>query len=187
MRKEVFDFDSFCPRIMRECGSGVLFYAGFYTTSPFVGRRTTRGGGGMFILSRPRKNEPRKRTKGFNTPWHPAMRLCRRAKRAARRKSERLQILRARLKESRTHGSCTDVAFAKDDSFCLFPCDRRNFEQNEIAKSLAQLTHLGRALMRPRWGSFAGLCFSALLFSERRTAQFPKAAAFGFLSFALSL
>jgi hypothetical protein len=41
--------------------------------------------------------------------------------------------------------------------------------------------------MRPRWGSFAGLRFSAVLFSERRTVQFPKAAAFGFLSFALSL
>ena len=26
----------------------------------------------MFILSRSRKNEPRKRTKGPNTPWHPA-------------------------------------------------------------------------------------------------------------------
>jgi hypothetical protein len=26
----------------------------------------------MFILCHPTKNEPRKRTKGSNTPWHPA-------------------------------------------------------------------------------------------------------------------
>ena len=28
----------------------------------------------MFILSRPRKNEPRKRTKGPKVPWNPAAR-----------------------------------------------------------------------------------------------------------------
>ena len=43
---------------------------------------------------------------------------------AARRKSRHLQSLRARLKESRTHGSCSDVAFVRGVSFCFFPCDR---------------------------------------------------------------
>ena len=30
----------------------------------------------MFILCHPTKNEPRKRTKGSNTLWKPAVRLC---------------------------------------------------------------------------------------------------------------
>ena len=67
------------------------------------------------------------------------------------------------------------------------PVIDESLNKNEKAKLLAMLTHLGRALMRPRWGSFAEPRLSAVLFSERRTAQFPKAAAFGFLSFALSL
>ena len=47
---------------------------------------------------------------------------------AARRKSRQLQLLRVRLKKSRTHGSCSDFAFANSVSFCLFPCDRRKLK-----------------------------------------------------------
>ena len=66
-----------------------------------------------------------------------------------------LQILRARLKESRTHGSCSDSALTNDVSFCLVPCDRRNLKQNGKAKAFTKPTHLGRALMRPRWRRLA--------------------------------
>ena len=37
---------------------------------------TMRGGKMVFILCHPTKNEPRKRTKGSNTLWKPAVRLC---------------------------------------------------------------------------------------------------------------
>ena len=59
---------------------GVESLAEPFATSSRVCRRTTRGGKGMFILSRPRKNEPRKRTKGPNALWIPAVRRCRRDK-----------------------------------------------------------------------------------------------------------
>ena len=43
---------------------------------------------------------------------------------AARRKSRQLQLLRLQVQKTCKHGSCTDVAFANDVSFCLFLCDR---------------------------------------------------------------
>ena len=90
------------------------------------------------------------------------------------REVEHLQLLRVRLKESRTHGSSSDVAFVRGVSFCLFPCNRQKFKQDEKAKVFAKLTHLGRALMRPRWGSFAELCFSAVLFQNGGRRSFQR-------------
>ena len=43
---------------------------------------------------------------------------------AARRKSRQLQILRRCFKQKHRHGSCSDVAFVRGVSFCIFPRDR---------------------------------------------------------------
>ena len=93
---------------------------------------------------------------------------------AARRKSRHLQILRRCFKEKHRHGSDTDFAFVRCVSSCLSPCDRQKFKQDEKAKVFAKLTHLGRALMRPRWGSFAELCFSAVLFQNGGRRSFQR-------------
>ena len=52
----------------------------------------------MFILSRPRKNEPRKRTKGSNTLWKPATRkVVPLSLHSFFRESKHLQLLRWRF------------------------------------------------------------------------------------------
>ena len=43
---------------------------------------------------------------------------------AARRKSRQLQILRLQVQKTCKHGSCSDVAFVRGVSFCIFPRDR---------------------------------------------------------------
>jgi len=88
-----------------------------------------------------------------------------------------LQLLRARLKESRTHGSCSDFAFAKDDNFCLVPCDRRNLKQNGKAKAFAKPTHLGRALMRPRWRRLAEQKAPPAMKGRRDAGEAPEGTA----------
>ena len=98
-------------------------------------------------------------------------------KRAARRKSEHLQLLRARLKESHAHGSCSDSALTNDVSFCLVPCDRWNFKQDEKAKTFAKLTHLGRALMRPRWRNFDERKAPTVIRDRRDAREAPEGTA----------
>ena len=106
---------------------------------------------------------------------------------AARRKSVQIQLLRLQVKKTCKHGSCSDFSFVGGVSFCLFPRDRRKFKQDGKANAFATLTHRGRALMRPRWGSFAGPCLSAVLFSERRTEGRSRRERPGVLSFAISV
>ena len=54
---------------------------------------------------------------------------------AARRKSRQLQLLRLQVQKTCKHGSFTDFAFAKNDSFCLFLCDRRKLKRKRDSKS----------------------------------------------------
>ena len=89
----------------------------------------------FFVI--PQRNGERKGTKGPNALWIPAVRLCGRGKRAARRKSEHLQLLRLQVKETCKHGSSSDSALTNDVSFCLSPCDRRKLKQDGIAKTFA--------------------------------------------------
>ena len=117
-------------------------------------RRAVRQGCHFFVV--PQRNGERKGTQGPNALGKPATRkVVPLSLHSFFRESKHLQLLRARLKESRTHGSCSDFAFAKDVSFCLVPCDRRKFKQDGKAKAFALRTHLGRALMRPRWRKLA--------------------------------
>ena len=89
----------------------------------------------MFILCHAAKNEPRKRAKGPNALWIPAVRLCRRAERAARRKSKHLQRLRARLKESRTHSSSTQEQKLKLRPLLPPPTPAKPLPKNDLALS----------------------------------------------------
>ena len=71
----------------------------------------------MFILSRPRKNEPRKRTKGSNTPSNPrARKIVPLSLHSFFRESKHLQLLRLQVKETCKHGSNTQV---KQQKFLL--------------------------------------------------------------------
>ena len=129
-------------------------------------------------MARPKKWR-KKGAKGPNALWIPATRkVVPLSLHSFFREGLHLQLLRVRLKESRTHGSCSDVAFAKAESSCPSPCDRRKFKQDGIAKVFAMLPHLGRALMRPRWRNFAKQKAPTVM-RDRRAEQFPKAAAFG--------
>ena len=133
------------------------------------------GRGCSFFLLRERTNQERG-LRGLPLRTPSACAVAGAACRAARRKSRQLQLLRRCFKEKHRHGSCTDFAFAKNNSFCLFPWERQNFKQNGKAKSLAKLSHLGRALMRPRWRNFVETSPFRRSFPERRTKRFPKAA-----------
>ena len=98
-------------------------------------------------------------------------------KRAARRKSEHLQTLRLQVKETCKHGSRSDSALTNDVSFCLVPCDRWNFKQDEKAKTFAKLTHLGRALMRPRWRNFDERKAPTVIRDRRDAREAPEGTA----------
>ena len=64
--------------------------------------------GQMPILCRAAKNRRRKGTKGSNTPWNPvARKVVPLSLHSFFRESKHLQLLRAWLKESHAHGSCT--------------------------------------------------------------------------------
>ena len=115
------------------------------------------------------------RAKGPNALWIPATRKAvPLSLHSFFREGKRLQLLRVRLKESRTHGSCSDVAFVKAESSCLSPCDRRKFKQDGIAKVFAMLPHLGRALMRPRWRNFAKQKAPTVMRDRRDGGEAPE-------------
>jgi hypothetical protein len=72
----------------------------------------------MFILCRPTKNEPRKRTKGLNAPWDPAARkVAALSLRSFFRQNRHLQLLRLQVKGICKHESNTRIA--KTKSFAL--------------------------------------------------------------------
>ena len=60
------------------------------------------------------------------------MRLCRRAQRAARRKSEQIQLLRAWLQKSHAHLSGTQTALAKTFAFLHRAPVQQNFKQKRF-------------------------------------------------------
>ena len=73
---------------------------------------------------------------------------------AARRKSRQLQLLRRCFKEKHRHGSCSDVAFANDVSFCLFPHDRRKLKQKRDSKSFCPANPSWACAYAPKMGEF---------------------------------
>ena len=101
---------------------------------------------------------------------------------AARRKKLQLQILCLQVKKTCKHGSCTDFSFVGGVSFCLFPCDRRKLKQKRDSKSFCHANPSWACAYAPKMGKFCWTLLFRRSFSERRTEQFPKAAAFGAFS-----
>ena len=101
-----------------------------------------RAAGEGIVLFVPRQKGRKNAPKGRMPFGFPQCAVAGEINLAARRKSRQLQILCLQVKKTCKHGSCSDFAFANNVSFCLFPCDRRDFKQNGKAKSFAKLTHL---------------------------------------------
>ena len=93
--------------------------------------------------------------------------------------------MRARLKESHAHGSCSDSAFANDVSFCLVPCDRWNLKQDGIAKSFASANPSWACAYAPKMEEFCKTLFFRRSSSERRTAREASEGTSGFPSWLL--
>ena len=107
----------------------------------FVCRRTTRGGREDAIsLSFHKEMAKEREPKGLMPFGFPQCVFAGAASSAARRKNRHLQLLRLQVKETCKHGSRSDVAFAKDDSYCISPCDRRKFKPDGKAKAFASAT-----------------------------------------------
>ena len=87
-----------------------------------------------------------------------------------------------KLKKLANMGVARTPLFAKDDSYCLSPCDRRKLKQDGIAKTFAMLTHLRGGIYASQMEEACKTSPFRRSSSERRTGRFPKAAAFGALS-----
>ena len=98
-----------------------------------------------------------------------------------------IQLLRSHFDIKCDHGSGTHVAIARTFATCYAPCGRRNFKQNETAKIFASTNPSWACAYAPKMEEFCKTLFFRRSSSERRTRRFPKAAAFGVFSFAISL
>jgi hypothetical protein len=90
----------------------------------------------------------KKRAKGPNALWKPATRkVVPLSLHSFFREGIEIQLLRWRFKEKRQHERRTDSTSYKTQTYCLFPCDSKNFKQDG-KKKLLLFTPAARGVCR---------------------------------------